>query len=292
MLSRLLLPLVISVAPAFAQNESVATPKTPPTQPVAPVAPVSLGNAQQPIAAQTPLLKTRPDGEAAAGTFSIAPGTRILLSMINSVSTKQAQVGDRIYLETAFPVLSANKIVIPQGSWVTGTVTEVKRPGRVKGKGELQVRFDSLTLPNGVNRDFRADLGAIDARDDQTLKREQSKITGPGDKKGDVGTVVGSTTAGTVIGSGVGAAAGNVARGAGIGAGAGAAAGLLGVLLTRGPDATLSKGSTVEMVLDRSLTYQASELDFSNAPPPAAISDGGSRTTQPQRGWMPRLPIP
>lgn len=258
----------------------------PPPLPVPPTAPAP-GAAQ----AQTPAFKTRQEGQA-GGPYSIAPGTRILLSMINSVSTKQAQIGDRIYLETAFPVLSNGKIVIPQGSWVTGTVTDVKRPGRVKGRGELQVRFDSLTLPNGVSRDFRADLGSIDARDDQTLKREESKISGPGDKKGDVGTVVGSTTAGTVIGSGVGAAAGNVARGAGIGAGAGAAAGLLGVLLTRGPEATLSKGSTVEMVLDRPLTYQENELDFSNAPPRAAISEGAGRPQTQQRGWTPHVPIP
>lgn len=275
-------PLLLSLAvvPTFSQSAPV---QNGPVQQAAPVAPA---------AAQNPALKTRPETVPGSGAYSIAPGTRILLSMINSVSTKQAQVGDRIYLETAFPVLSGSKIVIPQGSWVTGTVTEVKRPGRVKGKGELQVRFDSLTLPNGVNRDFRADLGAIDARDNQTLKREQSKITGPGDKMGDVGSVMTTTTAGTVIGSGVGAAAGNVARGAGIGVGAGAAAGLLGVLLTRGPDATLSKGSTVEMVLDRQLTYQDSELDFSNAPPRAAISDGGSRPAQPQRGLAPRWPLP
>ncbi len=230
-----------------------------------------------------PGFKQREEPQKGSESFSVAPGTHILLSMINSVSTRQAQVGDRIYLETAFPVLSGNRIVVPQGSWVTGTVTEVKRPGRVKGRGELQVRFDSLTLPNGVSRNFRSDLGAIDPRDDQTLNREQNKISGPGDKKGDVGTVVGATTAGTVIGSGVGAGAGNVARGAGIGAGAGAAAGLLGVLLTRGPDATLSKGSTVEMVLDRSVSFQASELDFSNVPPRAALSDGGSRAPQQQR---------
>lgn len=281
-LSALFIVVGFAVAPLLAQDESVAAPKASPAP----------APAQAPAPTSPSTLKTRPDGQSAPGAFNIASGTHILLSMINSVSTKQAQIGDRIYLETAFPVLSGNKIVIPQGSWVTGTVTEVKRPGRVKGKGELQVRFDSLTLPNGVNRDFRADLGAIDARDDQTLKREESKVTGPGDKKGDVGTVIGATTAGTVIGSGVGAAAGNVARGAGIGAGAGAAAGLLGVLLTRGPDATLSKGSTVEMVLDRSLTYQQSELDFSNAPPRAAISEGGARPAQPQRGWTPRLPIP
>ena len=78
---------------------------------------------------QTPALQQRADTRPVPGAYTVPPGTRILLSMINSVSTKQAQIGDRIYLETAFPVLAGNKIVIPQGSWVTGTVTEVKRPG-------------------------------------------------------------------------------------------------------------------------------------------------------------------
>lgn len=230
----------------------------------------------------------RQRSEPAPGSLSVAPGTRILLSMINSVSTKQALVGDRIYLETAFPVLANGRIVVPQGSWVTGTITEVKRPGRVKGRGELQVRFDSLTLPNGVSRDFRADLGAIDARDDQKLKREDSKISGAGDKSGDLGKVVGGTTAGTVIGSGVGAAAGNIGRGAGIGGAAGAASALAGVLLTRGPDAALSKGSTVEMVLDRPLVFQDTELDFRNAPPRNSGVQGNPPAPQTtRRGWSP-----
>ncbi len=295
MFRRLALLSLACGALTMAFGQSVPAPQTTPTSPLAPAPPTANASVQTrpaPAAPEPPQngLKQRQEGPIASGSLSVASGTHVLLSMINSVSTKQAQVGDRIYLETAFPVLSGNRIVIPQGSWVTGTITEVKRPGRVKGRGELQVRFDSLTLPNGISRDFRSDLGAVDARDDETLKREQSKISGPGDKKGDVGTVIGATTAGTVIGSGVGAAAGNVARGAGIGAGAGAAAGLLGVLLTRGPDATLSKGSTVEMVLDRSLVFQGDELDFSNSPPRAAMSDGGSRPAQQQRGWTPRFP--
>jgi type IV secretion system protein VirB10 len=48
--------------------------------------------------------------------------------------------------------------------------------------------------------------------------------------------------------------------GAGIGAAAGALGGLAGVLMTRGPDAVLDKGSTVEMVLDRDLTFTHEEL--------------------------------
>src|SRR5687767_6596548 len=75
--------------------------------------------------------------------FTVDPGTRVPLSLINSVSTKHAAEGDRVYLETVFPILVDGRIVIPPGSYVAGTVTQVKRPGRLKGRGELYLRFDS-----------------------------------------------------------------------------------------------------------------------------------------------------
>jgi type IV secretion system protein VirB10 len=99
-------------------------------------------------------LRNAPD--ESASVYTVQTGTRIPLGLINSVSTKHSAAGDRIYLETVFPIVIDSHIVIPPGSYVTGTVTEVKRPGRVKGRGELYVRFDSLTLPNGVTRDFRS----------------------------------------------------------------------------------------------------------------------------------------
>ena len=79
-------------------------------------------------------------------TYFVEPGTRILLNLINSVSTKNAAEGDRVYLETAFPVLVDGRLVIPSGSYVTGTVTQVKRAGKIKGRSTLFIRFDSLTL--------------------------------------------------------------------------------------------------------------------------------------------------
>lgn len=214
----------------------------------------------------SPSLRQRSDAPP-ANTVQIAPGTHILLNIRNTISTKKANVGDRMYLQTAFPVLSGNRIVIPEGSWVTGTITQVKRPGRIKGQGELQVRFDSIILPNGVTRNLHSDLGAIDAGSDEKLNREQSKVIGPGNKKGDTETVAATATTGTILGSGIGAAAGSVARGAGIGAGAGAATGLLGVLLSRGPDAMLTRGSTVEMVVDRPLNFSDADLNFAGARP-------------------------
>jgi hypothetical protein len=215
------------------------------------------------------VLKQR--GEAPPGSYQVDAGTHILLSIVNSVSTKQAQPGDRIYLETAFPVTSGNRIVIPQGSYVTGTITEVKRPGRVKGRGEMQVRFDSLVLPNGVSRNFRSGLGGLDGTDDAKLNKEQDKVVGPGGKGRDAIAVAGGGLAGAGLGSTIGLSRGAPGKGAGIGGAAGAAAGLLGVMLTRGPDAILPRGSTVEMVLDRSLIFNQDDLDFSNAPPHAAL---------------------
>ncbi len=86
-------------------------------------------------------------------TYVVDTGTRILLNLLNSVSTKTAAEGDRVYLATGFPVLVGGRVVVPPGSYVAGTVTSVKRAGKMKGRAELYVRFDTLTLPNGVTRD-------------------------------------------------------------------------------------------------------------------------------------------
>lgn len=215
--------------------------------------------------------------------FTIERGTKIPLSLLNSVSTKHSAEGDRVYLETIFPIMTNGRIVIPPGSYVAGTVTAVKRPGRVKGRGELFVRFDSLTLPNGVTRDFRARMGGLDGRATEELDRSEGKIKSEGNKGGDARTVGEATAAGASIGVIAGGAAGRYGMGAGIGAAGGAAAGLMGVLLSRGPDAVLAKGSTVEMVLDRPLKYQENELNFGTLQP-VRVSEGGGPLPSQKKG--------
>jgi hypothetical protein len=198
--------------------------------------------------------------------YVVDPGTKIPLSLINSVSTKNSTEGDRVYLETVFPVVLRGKMVIPVGSYVAGTVTKVTRPGRVKGRGEFYIRFDSLTLPNGVTRDFRATIGSLDGRASEDLDRKEGSVKSEGNKSGDVRTIGETAASGASIGAVAGGiAAGRPGMGAGIGAAAGATAGLIGVLVTRGPDAVLARGTTMEMVLDRPIGFQDSELDFSKA---------------------------
>jgi type IV secretion system protein VirB10 len=206
--------------------------------------------------------------------YTVDPGTHIPLSLINSVSTKNSVPGDRVYLETVFPILVDGKIVIPPGSYVEGTITEVQRPGKVKGRGEFHLRFDSLMLPNGTTRDFRARVSGIDGRASEELDRKEGTIKSEGNKAGDTRTIAETAAAGASVGALAGGVSGAAGMGAGIGAAAGAAAGLVGVLFTRGPEAVLAKGTTLEMVLDRPVQFNDSELDFSNAPARRGSSDG------------------
>ena len=80
--------------------------------------------------------------------------------MINSISTKTAKDGDGVYARTTFPITVNNKIVIPVGSHVKGKITEVDRPGRVKGKAELTISFQEIILPSGTTLPLYATLGS------------------------------------------------------------------------------------------------------------------------------------
>jgi hypothetical protein len=194
-----------------------------------------------------------------SGEIMVPAGTKIPLALLNSLSTKHSHEGDRVYLETVFPVTIEGRIIVPRGSYVAATLTEVKRPGHVKGRGEMFLRFDSLTLPNGITRNFRSRLGGADPEAGE-FDREEGKIRSEGNKSGDARTVAETTAAGTAVGGIAGSAAGHTGMGVGIGAAAGAAAGLASVLLSRGPDLVLPKGTTFQLLLDRSLRFKPGEV--------------------------------
>ena len=213
-------------------------------------------------------LKTREQPEGLG--ITIPRGTRVPLVLINSISTKHASPGDRVYLQSVYPVPVDGRIVIPPGTYVSGTVTIVKRPGRVKGRGELFLRFEQLILPNGTIRDLVGRVGALDGRSPEDFDREEGKVTSESNKGGDARSVGEATAAGASIGVIAGAAGGKAGLGLGVGA-AGAAAGLIGVLASRGPEAILEKGTQLDMVLDRDLFFTEEEVTFENVMPrPAA----------------------
>ena len=205
---------------------------------------VVLTLAAAPAAAQDDPAPEKPaakENSAEPATVTIPAGTHLPLVLQNSVNTKTAAVGDSLYFETVYPIVVENRILVPVGSFVRGTVTDVKRPGRVKGRGELHVRFDELTLPNGYTVALKASLASAGAGQGEEVQREEGVVKGDSTKADDLGTV--AATTGT--GAGVGGLTTGSRKGAGIGAGIGAAAGLAAVLLTRGKELELPRGTSV-----------------------------------------------
>ena len=270
------LPLIVmsavSCAPTFAAQMPAG-----PAQAVDPQNPSAEPATMQSVAAPAaPIAVAKTTQEK----YALPSGTRLPLILHNAVTTRNAKPGDPVYLETLFPVVIDNRILVPAGSYVQGEIQEARRPGKVKGTGEIRMRLNSMILPNGYVVDFNAiptntGTGGNEATD------SEGKIHGDTDKGADVGTIAKSTG----IGAGVGGIATQSAKGAGIGAGAGAAVGLAAVLLTRGPELELPRGTTVDVVLDRTVYLDASRVNFTD---PGRASDmPGPPNREPTRSRSP-----
>jgi type IV secretion system protein VirB10 len=228
--------------------------------------------------------KVTTDDPAAAKHIVVPAGTQLPLVLHNAITTRSNKPGDPLYLETTFPVIVGDRIVIPAGSYVSGEIIEAKRPGKVKGRGELMIRLTTLILPNGYAAKFDAiPTGAGTGGNDSV--EEEGKIKGDSDKASDAGTILKTTTLGTGVGGGVGAIGGRPGMGIGIGAAAGAAAGLLWTLFTRGPEVELPRGTSLDIMLDRPLYLDASKINFTD--PGRASSLAGPPNRQPQRSRVP-----
>jgi len=242
------------------------------------------GPGQDPAAPVAPALRASSTSntapKAASAKLLVPAGTRLPLILHNAVSTRNAKPGDPVYLETLFPIVINNRILIPAGSYVQGEITSARRPGKVKGTGEIRLRLDTMILPNGYTVNFNAiptnaGTGGNDATD------AEGNIHGDTDKADDAGTIVKSTG----IGAGIGGIAGRSGTGAGIGAAAGAAVGLASVLLTRGPELELPRGTTLDVILDRNVYLDASRINFTS--PGRASQMPGADSREPARSRSP-----
>lgn len=201
--------------------------------------------------------------EAASGQGSrivVPVETTIPLTLRNTINSHTAYPGQAIYCETIYPITVGNRIVIPVGSYVKGAVTQVVRPGRVKGKAQVGLRFESITLPNGTTRPLRATLSSYAGAGNEGFKRQEGKIEGQGNKGEEAGKIATTATQGTIIG---GLSTGR-AKGAGLGALSGGVGGLIWVLATRGPEVLLPPGTNLELQLSSPLSFERDEVGSSS----------------------------
>lgn len=157
---------------------------------------------------------------ASTGEFYIPNGTVITAQLRDTVNTRASQSGDRFTMD----VTSPNEF---RGAVIEGHVAELASSGRVTGRAQLQLDFDTIRI-NGRQYAFAGLISSVTAANGDSVTinnegtiRDNSQTTKTVTRAG-IGAVLGAVI-GAIAGGGKGAAVG-----ATVGAGAGAGTVLIG----------------------------------------------------------------
>lgn len=173
--------------------------------------------------------------QTAAREVTIPAGTRLPIVLEEAVGSDISRREQPVHAHLSSAVRLHGATVIPQGSRVSGVVTDATRSAKVKGRAHVAVRFDSL-VPRGSDQRYpiaAAPVGRVAAG---TKKDDALKIGLP-------------AAGGAIIGGLVGGE-----KGAVIGGAAGGGAGTAVVLSTRGKEVRLGRGTPLVIRLARPLT--------------------------------------
>jgi hypothetical protein len=210
---------------------------------------LALGGALLTTACGTPAADTAtPARETAGATTSLSVSTKALyrevtipagtslpMSLTSSVASDTSAIEDAVTAELTRAILVNGREVVPVGARVTGSVTSVADAGRVKGRGEIAMRFTTVRVAG----DQYALRSALVSRQADATKGEDATKIGIG------------AGAGAAIGALLGGSKG-AAEGAAIGGGAGTGV----VLATKGKSIHLRPGDDVSTQLTAPLTIR------------------------------------
>ena len=167
--------------------------------------------------------------------ITLPAGTTLRLDVKSSVASDTSKVEDTVRAALRQAVVVNGQTVLPVGTELVGTVTDVARSGRVKGRARVAYRFSSLRH-DSERYDIATATIAHEA--EATKKKDATKIA--------VGAGAGAAL-GAILGGGSGAA-----KGAAIGGGAGTGV----VLATRGDEVRRGPGADVSTRLTAPLTVR------------------------------------
>jgi hypothetical protein len=192
-----------------------------------------------PAAATTAPAPTATSGagsEAAYREVTLPAGTILPVDLLTAVGSDISRVEQSVEGRLRAPVRSNGIEVLPAGTAISGHVTQAERPGRVKGRGLIALRFTRIDTPGrGTSRISTAQISRL----------------APATKEKDALKIVAPAAAGAVIGR-VAGGKGAARKGAVIGG----AAGTGYVLSTRGKEVRLGKGANLSVKLTAPLTVR------------------------------------
>ena len=146
----------------------------------------------------------------APSTVTLAAGSHFDMAATDTITTRTAKVGDPFTARVVEDVRNAaGKVVIPAGSQVNGTVTEVRPNPNPNTPGTLTLAVSSVTI-RGTNYPLEASIDSL-----ETVHKGRGITTGDAAKVGAgaaagaiLGRVIGGNKKGTIIGGIVGGAVG------------------------------------------------------------------------------------
>jgi len=186
-------------------------------------------------------------GSALALQNSEVPaGTRFMVELRDKLEAKEIKKGKKFEVRTLEALTASDGNQIPAGAKIKGRVTSVRN-------NEMVLRFEEIDTGRGKTPIIASVAGVAREKDVKAKVGKEGEISSSGGrgKSAAIGSAVGAA-----IGGAVGAAKGgttNTVIGAGIGAGAGAGVGAA----AGGRDLELTKGTRLDVVLDRPLSFKA-----------------------------------
>ena len=171
----------------------------------------------------------------ANGDFVIPNGTQLVGVLNTNLSTQNARDNDRFTLTVRSPSQY-------EGATIEGYVTNVNRSGRVTGRADLTLNFDSIRLRDGASYRFAGIVDSVRTPDGQNVRIDNEGAVREEDSQ------TNKTVTRTAIGTAVGAIIGAIAsggKGAAIGAVIGAGAGAGSVYVQGRNDLELNTGTEV-----------------------------------------------
>lgn len=171
---------------------------------------------------------------AGNGNFVIPDGTELVGVLNNDLSTQNVQQNDRFTMTVRSPGQF-------EGATIEGYVTSVERSGRVSGRSQLTLDFDTIRLRNGQSYRFAGILETVRTPSGDVVRVDNEGAVRDSDQTKQTVT---RTAIGTAVGALIGAIAGG-GKGAAIGAVIGAGAGAGSVYVQGRNDLDLPAGTEV-----------------------------------------------
>jgi hypothetical protein len=168
------------------------------------------------------------------GSFVIPNGTQVVAVLNNDLSTQNVRENDRFTMTVRSPGEY-------DGATIEGRVINVNRSGRITGRSEMVLDFDSIRMRDGRTFAFAGILEGVRTPDGEVVRVDNEGAVRESDQTKQTVT---RTAIGTAVGAIIGAIAGG-GKGAAIGAVIGAGAGAGSVYIQGRNDLNLQAGTEV-----------------------------------------------